>query len=73
MENDPRPIPSGIKGTVIAVDDAGQLLMKWDNGRSLSLLPGVDSFHIIQPEENLSEEVEETENPLEDLEMHMSM
>ena len=27
MENDPQPIPSGTKGTVIAVDDAGQLLM----------------------------------------------
>ena len=32
MENDPRPIPSGTKGTVITVDDAGQLFMKWDNG-----------------------------------------
>ena len=31
MENDPRPIPSGTKGTVITVDDAGQLFMKWDN------------------------------------------
>ena len=30
MENDPRPIPSGTKGTVITVDDAGQLFMKWD-------------------------------------------
>ena len=41
MENDPQTIPSGTKGTVIAVDDAGQLLMKWDNGRFLSLIPRV--------------------------------
>ena len=61
MENDPRPIPSGTKGTVITVDDAGQLFMKWDR------------FHVIQPEENLSEEMQETENPSEELEMHMSM
>ena len=73
MENDPRPIPSGTKGTVITVDDAGQLFMKWDNGCSLSLIPGEDRFHVIQPEENLSEEMQETENPSEELEMHMSM
>ena len=71
MENDPRPIPSGTKGTVITVDDAGQLFMKWDNGCSLSLIPGEDRFHV--PEENLSEEMQETENPSEELEMHMSM
>ena len=73
MENDPRPIPSGTKGTVITVDDAGQLFMKWDNGCSLSLIPGEDRFHVIQPEENLSEKMQETENPSEELEMHMSM
>ena len=44
MENDPQPIPSGTKGTVIAVDDAGQLLMKWDNGCFLSLIPRVGSI-----------------------------
>lgn len=48
MENDPQPIPSGTMGTVVAVDDMGQLVMKWDNGRSLSLIPGEDRFHIIQ-------------------------
>ena len=59
MENDPQPIPSGTKGTVIAVDDAGQLLMKWDNGRSLSLIPGEDSFHKIQEEVQTEEICEE--------------
>ena len=37
-------MPQGLEGTVQYVDDAGQLGISWDNGRSLSLIPGVDSF-----------------------------
>lgn len=37
-------VPSGTTGTVTYVDDMGQIGMKWDNGRRLSLIPGVDSF-----------------------------
>ncbi len=48
MENDPQPIPPGTMGMVVAVDDMGQLVMKWDNGRSLSLICGEDRFHIVQ-------------------------
>ena len=47
MPDDPRPIEPGTLGTVAGVDDAGSIMMKWDNGRSLSLVPGVDSFHIV--------------------------
>lgn len=47
MPDDPQPIPSGTTGTVMGVDDAGQLLMEWDNGRSLSLLIDTDSFEVI--------------------------
>ena len=54
MPDDPQPIPHGTCGTVVGVDDEGQLMMKWDNGRSLSLIPGVDSFHIVEHMEDES-------------------
>ena len=35
----------------MGADDQPALLMKWDNGRSLSLLPFEDSFTVIQEEQ----------------------
>lgn len=40
-------IPIGTCGTVELVDDEGQILMNWDNGRTLSLIVGEDKFEII--------------------------
>lgn len=43
--------PAGTKGTVMYVDDMGQIGVHWDNGSALSLIPGVDSFSkATQPE-----------------------
>ena len=47
MPDDPQPIPPGTEGEVTGCDDAGQLEMRWSNGRSLSLLPDVDDFTVI--------------------------
>ena len=38
------------KGTVRFVDAAGTLQMDWDCGSSLGLIPGTDSFRIIDKE-----------------------
>ena len=47
MGDDPRPVPAGTKGTVVADDDIGTLHVKFDNGRALGICPEVDSFHKI--------------------------
>ena len=48
--NDPyAPITPGTEGVVDVVDDDGQLHMKWDNGRTLALIPGEDSFTLLPP------------------------
>ena len=46
--DDPQAPPMGTRGEVMGVDDAGQLLVRWETGSSLSLIPGVDSFRIVQ-------------------------
>lgn len=42
---DEHGMPPGLQGTVEFIDDAGQIHMHWENGRSLALIPGADSFH----------------------------
>ena len=46
--DDPQAPPTGTRGEVLGVDDAGQLLVRWETGSSLSLIPGVDAFRIMQ-------------------------
>lgn len=55
MDDPYAPVPPGTRGTVQYVDDIGQIGIKWDNGSSLSLIPGEDSYRKLT-EEELAEE-----------------
>ena len=56
MEDPYAPVPSGTRGTVDVVDDIGQIHMKWDNGQSLAIVPGEDSFRMLTAEEFAEEQ-----------------
>ena len=56
MDDPYSPVESGTRGTVWYVDDSGQLGVAWDNGRSLSLIHGEDSFRKLTQQEIIQEQ-----------------
>lgn len=44
---DIRAVRPGTRGTIVNVDDAGQIHVAWDNGSALALVPGIDHFHCV--------------------------
>ena len=64
MGSDPRPVEPNTKGTVVAVDDIGTIHCDFDNGRSLGVIPGEDSFRTLTDEELAEEQsADESEAP----------
>ena len=49
MDDPYRPdLKAGAMGTVVGVDDAGNILVSWDCGSSLSVLYGVDACTVVE-------------------------
>ena len=44
MKDPYAPVLAGTRGTVKFVDSMGTIFPEWDNGRSLGVVPGEDSF-----------------------------
>ena len=66
------PGTKGMRGTVRLVDDMGTIHMNWDNGRTLGLVPGEDSFRKLTEEELreeqrlAAEEYQEQQEPVQE-------
>jgi hypothetical protein len=61
MSDSYAPVPSGTRGTVKFVDSLGTIFPEWDNGRSLGVVPGEDSFRKLTQEEIEAENQSESE------------
>ena len=59
--DDKYPILAGTIGTIDYIDSEGQLHMKWENGRTLALIPEVDQFEIINDIDKDVQTIDEVE------------
>lgn len=56
MDDPYHPVPDGTRGTVKLVDDMGTVFPDWDNGRTLGVVYGEDSFRKLTQAELLEEQ-----------------
>ena len=53
MRDDPQPIAPGSQGVFEGYDGVGDLMMKWDSGSTLKLIPSVDKFHVVESDSEI--------------------
>ncbi|MHB8963328.1 MAG: DUF4314 domain-containing protein [Saccharofermentanales bacterium] len=63
-------MPAGLEGSIQFVDDIGSLHVDWDNGSTLALIPGEDSFLVMGPGKQENTEAQATKLLDNDLQMN---
>jgi hypothetical protein len=48
--NDDNPVDEGMEGTIINIDSLGTIHVRWDDGRTLGVIPGVDEYELLPNE-----------------------
>ena len=51
MGDEQDPIDDGLEGTIVTIDDLGTLHVKWDDGRKLGVIPNIDEYQLLPPED----------------------
>ena len=71
MDDPYAPVPSGTRGTVMLVDDAGTIHPKWDNGRTLGVIPNVDDFRKLTDSEIEAEKMDSQTEENDSMKMNL--
>ena len=62
-------VPPGTRGTVQFMDDSGQVHPIWDNGRTLAIVPEIDSFRKLTEQELREEQLLKAQGQAEEMSM----
>ena len=71
MDDPYAPVPSGTRGTVMLVDDAGTIHPKWDNGRTLGVIPNEDDFSKLTDSEIEAEKMDSQTEENDSMKMNL--
>ena len=73
MKDPYAPVTSGTRGTVKFVDSMGTIFPQWDNGRTLAVVTGEDTFRKLTQEEVEAENQSSANDENEDLDENNGM
>jgi hypothetical protein len=51
MNDEEHPVDQGLEGVITHIDGLGTIHVRWDDGRTLGVIPGLDEYQILPPED----------------------